>query len=140
MFLKRYHDLINFEQLKKDLREVSKINKRLIKFKLDPCALHVVCKSLEDANKLYSKSKLAGWKKSGIIAVDKRYVVELNSTERLELPIINKGKILVDDDFLRILVKRANEKLRNTWKKVKDLEKSNLEDFINNLLLYFIWL
>ena len=124
LFLKRYHDLVSFEQLKKDLEEISKANNKLIKFKLDPCALHVACKSLEDANKLYSKAKLAGWKKSGIIAVDKRYVVELNSTERLEFPIINKGKILVDDDFLRILVKRANEKLKNTWKKVKSLENS----------------
>ena len=124
LFLKRYHDLICFEQLKKDLKEVSKMSKGLIKFKLDPCALHVACKSLEDVNKLYNKAKLAGWKKSGIIAIDKRYVVELNSTERLELPIINNCKILVDDGFLKILVKRANEKLKRTWKKIKALEKS----------------
>ena len=105
LFLKRYHDLITFEQLKEDLEEISKTSKRLIKFKLDPCALHVVCKNLEDANELYSKAKLAGWKKSGIIAINKRYVAELNSTERLEFPIIKDGKILVDDRFLIILVK-----------------------------------
>lgn len=124
LFLKRYHDLINLEQLKEDLEEVSNVNNKLIKFKLDPCALHVACKSLEDANKLYSKAKLVGWKKSGIIAIGKRYVVELNSTERLELPIISREKVLVDDEFLKILVKRANEKLKNTWKKIKNLEKS----------------
>jgi len=124
LFLKRYHDLISFEQLKKDLKEVSKANNKLIKFKLDPCALHVACKSLEDANKLYNKAKLAGWKKSGIIVIDKRYIVELNSTERLEFPIISGEKILVDDGFLKILVKRANERLKNTWKKIKNLEKS----------------
>ena len=124
LFLKRYHNLISFEQLKKDLEEVSRANNKLIKFKLDPCALHVACKSLEDVNELYSKAKLAGWKKSGIIVIDKRYIVELNSTERLEFPIINHGKILVNDEFLIILVKRANEKLKNTWKKIKTLEKS----------------
>jgi len=122
LFLKRYHNLISFEQLKKDLKEVAKKNKDLIKFKLDPCALHVACKSLEDANELYSKAKLAGWKKSGIIAIGKRYVVELNSTERLEFPIINDNEILVNDEFLRILVKRANEKLKKTWKKIRKLE------------------
>ena len=124
LFLKRYHNLINFEQLKNDLEEVAEKNKGLIKFKLDPCALHVACESLEDAQKLVDKARLAGWKKSGIITADKRYIVELNSTERLEFPIINKGEILVDDDFLKILVKRANEKLENTWKKIKALEKS----------------
>lgn len=124
LFLKRYHDLIIFEQLKKDLEEVAKKGEGLIKFKLDPCALHVACKSLEDANRLYNKAKLTGWKKSGIIAIDKRYVIELNSTERLEFPIIEEGKILVDDYFLNILVKRANEKLENTWKKIERLKKS----------------
>ena len=123
LFLKRYHDLISFEQLKKDLEEVSKSDK-LVKFKLDPCALHVACESLEDAQKLVSGARLVGWKKSGIIAGDKRYVVELNSTERLEFPIINNGKILVDDNFLKILVNRTNEKLENTWKKIKALGKS----------------
>ncbi len=137
LFLERYHDLISFKQLKKDLEKIavssshhpphpfhkaSKI-KELIKFKLDPCALHVACRDLDSANKLYSKAKLTGWKKSGIIAINKRYVLELNSTERLELPIIDKGKILVDDNFLRILVKRANQKLRNTWKKIRAFEK-----------------
>ena len=136
LFLKRYHDLINFEQLKKDLEEVSQTStlpptytkqgeKKLIKFKLDPCALHVACASLEDAQKLLDKARLAGWKKSGIITVGKRYVVELNSTERLEFPIINNGKVLVDNEFLKILVKRANEKLENTWKKIKALEKTS---------------
>ena len=134
LFLKRYHDLINFEQLKKDLEEVSQTptpptytkqgEKKLIKFKLDPCALHVACAILEDAQKLLDKARLAGWKKSGIITVGKRYVVELNSTERLEFPIINKGKIIVDDAFLRILIKRVNEKLKNTWEKIKSLEKT----------------
>ncbi|MCK5624448.1 hypothetical protein KAI04_01245 [Candidatus Pacearchaeota archaeon] len=123
LFLKRYHNLISFEQLKKNLEDVKKA-KKSIKFKLDPCALHVACKTLEDANKLCTKARLAGWKKSGIIAVDKRYIVELNSTERLEFPIIDNGKILVDDDFLKILVKRANEKLKNTWKKIESLEKN----------------
>lgn len=124
LFLKRYHELINFEQLKKDLEEVAKDSVKLIKFKLDPCALHVACNSLENASKLCSKARLAGWKKSGIISTDKRYIIELNSTERLEFPIINQGKILVNDEYLEVLVKRANEKLENTWKKIKALGKS----------------
>ena len=124
LFLKRYHNLISFKQLKEDLQEIAEKTKQLIKFKLDPCALHVASRELESANKLYFKAKLAGWKKSGIIAVNTKYVLELNSTERLEFPIINNGKILVNDNFLKILVKRANIKLKNTWKKIENLEKS----------------
>jgi tRNA wybutosine-synthesizing protein 3 len=124
LFLKRYHDYLNFEELKKDLEEIAGKNKELIKIKLDPCALHVACESLEYANELINRAKLAGWKKSGIITANKRYIVELNSTERLEFPVINMGEILVNDKFLKILVKRANEKLNNTWEKIKILEES----------------
>lgn len=123
LFLKRYHDLISFKQLEKDFKKVSKVNINLIKFKLDPCALHVACKSLEDAKKLLRKAQLAGWKKSGIVSSGQRIILELNSTERLEFPILSKGKLLIDNKFLIILVKRANEKLENTWKKIKNLEK-----------------
>ena len=103
LFLKIYHDLISFNQLKKDLDEAIKKNKK-IKFKMEACILHVACKSLKDSQVLHDKAKLAGWKKSGIIALEKRFVVELNSTEKLEFPIIEKNKILVGHEFLKIVI------------------------------------
>lgn len=149
LFLKIYHDLINFNQLKKDLMKIASlfpdINKKqltkedrglidskkirasdnergnLIKFKMEPCILHVACRSLEDTQKLYDKAKLAGWKKSGVIALERRFVVELNSTEKLEFPIIEKNRILVDDDFLKIVVIETNRKLKKSWEKIEKL-------------------
>jgi tRNA(Phe) wybutosine-synthesizing methylase Tyw3 len=47
----------------------------------------------------------------------------LNSSDRLEFPIIRKGKILVDDVFLKLIVKSSNEKLEKGWEKIKKLEK-----------------
>ncbi|RLG15943.1 hypothetical protein DRN69_02195 [Candidatus Pacearchaeota archaeon] len=123
LFVIVYHDLISFEQLKKDLNIIIKKNKELIKFKMESCALHVACRSLKDAQDLYDKAKLAGWKRSGIIASNKRFMVELNSTEKLEFPIINKNKILVNDEFLRMIIKDSNKKLKKCWKKIMKLEK-----------------
>lgn len=155
LFMKVEHDLITFNQLKKDLLEISNKTKENIKFKQEPCILHVACRSLEDAKRIYNKGKLAGWKKSGIIALGnekgKRIVVELNSTEKLEFPIIENaknfslknfgstksnlvhlhrnqqdfvgGKILVDDDFLKIIIKKSNENMKKSWKKIEKLEK-----------------
>lgn len=123
LLIKVYHDLISFERLKRDLEEI-KNKKEDIKFKMEPCALHVSCRTFEQAQKLQENAKLAGWKKSGVISFEKRFVVEMNSTERLEFPVIRKGKILVDDDFLKIVVENANEKLRKGWKKIKRMEKS----------------
>lgn len=123
LFIKVYHDKISFDTLKKELNSALKKNKK-IKFKFEPCALHVSCKTLKDAQNLYNKAKLAGWKRSGIIATANRFMVELNSTEHLEFSIIENNKILVDDEFLQIVVKESNKKLENSWKKIEKLEKT----------------
>ncbi|MCK5043402.1 hypothetical protein KAR52_00145 [Candidatus Pacearchaeota archaeon] len=123
LFFNVYHDLISFNQIKKDLEVISKKNKKSVKFKLEPCALHVACRTLEDAQNFYNNVKLAGWKKFGLISFKHRFIVELNSTERLEFPIINSGKILVDDEFLKIIVDESNKKLKKSWMKIEKLSK-----------------
>ncbi|GBE19548.1 hypothetical protein BMS3Abin17_00272 [archaeon BMS3Abin17] len=123
LFVNVYHDLIDFKSLKKDLIEASKKNKKLIKFKQEPCILHVACRSLEDAKEVYEKAKLVGWKRSGIISSGKRFVVEMISTEKLEFPIIESGKILVDDVFLKIIVRESNKNLKKSWEKIEKLRK-----------------
>ncbi|HRZ85512.1 MAG TPA: hypothetical protein P5277_01905 [Candidatus Paceibacterota bacterium] len=127
LFIEVWHDLIKITDLKKaiskTLEDKSK-SKELVYFKQDPCILHVACKTLEKAQKLHDLAKLAGWKRCGIITSNKRFVVELNATDRLEFPIINKGKLLVNDDFLEIVIKESNKKLKLSWEKINKLEKS----------------
>lgn len=120
------------------------------KFKQEPLILHVMCKDLESAKKLLEKAQISGWKRSGIIFADKknfqeknslssplrcnkprsinsvenkRIVVELLSTEKLEFPLTHDGKFLVDENFLKIVLKKANENLKKGWKKIKRLER-----------------
>lgn len=131
LLTKVYHDLISFEQIKKDLEEL-KNRKEDFKFKLEPCALHVVFRNFEDAQKFYEKAKLLGWKKAGVIAFDKRFIVELTSSERLEFPIIQNGKILVDDEFLKIVVEDANGKLKKGWMKIEKLRENLEKEKVND--------
>jgi len=122
LFISVYHNKIFLKQLKEDLNSALKIGKK-IKFKLEPCILHVSCKRLEQAEIIYNKAKLAGWKKSGIIGMKNGFNVELNGTDRLEFPIINENKILVSEEFLKIIVEESNKKLEKSWSKIKKLEK-----------------
>jgi tRNA wybutosine-synthesizing protein 3 len=122
LFLFVSHDKISFNQLKKELDLALKKGKN-IKFKEEPCILHISCKTLEDAEILYEKGKLAGWKRLGIIGTRNGFTFELNSTEKLEFPIIQNGKILVDDIFLKIITEDSNNKLEKNWMKIKKLEK-----------------
>jgi len=121
LFLFVSHEKISFSQLKKELNKLKGLNKK-VKFKLEPCILHIACKTLEDAQILFEKGKDAGFKRLGIIGTSHGFTFELNSTEKLEFPIIDKKKVLVDDNFLKIVLKDANKKLEKSWEKIGKLE------------------
>jgi len=152
LFLFVSHDKISFKELKKELdkivspptrdltsiirsppptlgkrvikgEKILEIKNLKIKFKLEPAIIHIACKTLEDAEELFEIGKNAGWKRLGIIGTRNGFTFELNSTEKLEFPIIKNKKILVDDEFLRIIVDDANKKLEMSWMKIKKLEK-----------------
>lgn len=122
LFLFRTHREIKFEQLKKELENL-KDTKELIYFKQEPCLVVIACSSLEKQQEIFNKARNAGWEKSGIITTDKKRIVELMSTEKINFPIMNNGKILVDDNFLKLIVKESNIKLKKTWNKIKNFEK-----------------
>ena len=116
-----YHDLISFKRLKNDLNKVNYSS--YVKFKQEPCILHVACRILGDAQSLLDKAKEAGWKRSGIISSEKRFIVELNGTEKMELLIMNQGKILVNNEYLELVARRSNENLKKSWDKIEKLER-----------------
>ena len=123
LMLKIYHNFISFAELKKNLNELLKTGKN-IRFKMEPCALHVACREFEQAKKLCNDARVAGWKRTGIISSEKRFVIEMNSTEKLDFPVIRNRKMLVDDNFLKIIAEEANEKLERCWRKIEELEKN----------------
>ena len=121
VFLFRSHDKINSKTLKNALNKAVKGYKDMIYLKHEPCIMHVACNSLNDAFNLTNLSRQCGWKKSGIIS--KSNVVEMLSTEILAVPVADKGKIIVNDNYLNTLVLECNKKLKQTRQKIKNLEK-----------------
>lgn len=91
-------------------------------FKQEPCILHVACRNVQSMKELFEKAKLAGWKNTGAIAFNKRFVLDLRSTEKLEFPISRRGNLLVDEDFLKIAVEEANKNLKKGWEKIEKLK------------------
>ena len=122
VFLFRTHDKTSLNQVREELGKIGRKYKGLVEFQQTTCILHVACKDLKSAQQLVNKANLSGWKHSGIISM-KRNIVELHSTEKISFPIMNKGKVLVDDDFLKIVIKEANSKLERVWEKIKRLNK-----------------
>jgi tRNA wybutosine-synthesizing protein 3 len=122
MFLFRAHEKVIFSTLKKEIEDALKISKETILFKQEPCLLAISCRDLETQGKLFSLARNNGWKRSGIVTTDKKFIIELVSTENISFPIADKGIILVSDDFLKVVLKKANSNLEKTWDKIKRLE------------------
>jgi len=121
VFLFKCHERIEVEQLKNALTSVKYPG--LVYFKQETCILHVACSTMDSARVLLNKAKFAGWKRSGIIASGKRIILELMSTEKMELPIADNRKLLVDEGYLKLLVREANSRLVRVWEKIEKLEK-----------------
>src|SRR3989344_5460900 len=79
--------------------------------KLDDAIKHV-CEKLNYLSNYYTTSSCSG-----------RIIVEAISTEYMALPIMDKARILVDDNYLKRIVKEANRKLERVWEKIRRFEK-----------------
>ncbi len=76
-----------------------------------PPILHVACRTQHHAEKLMKAANNAGFKRSGVISF-RNWVVEIASWERIELPIAISGKLIVPQQYLDMVVKLSNLKLR----------------------------
>lgn len=122
LFLFTSHEKIKPKDILPKLENYAK-NHKEVKFKTEACILHVSCENVNDAEKLYQKAKKAGWKRTGLISFKKRLVLELNSTEKIEFPVIINHEKIVTEDFLKKIVREANKKLEKSWEKITRLEK-----------------
>jgi len=113
------HDAVSLEEFIKNIPR-----KGNFKFKQESPIVHIVCKSPEDAEKMLKKSQETGWKRSAIISFGNNIVAELIGTEKLDFPLIKNGKLLVSEEFLKIILEKANKNLEKGWKKIEKLTKS----------------
>ena len=123
------HKPVSVNQVKLSLRNLTGSGE--LWFKQEPLIIHTAARNLERAQQLLDLAKLSGFKKSGIIASKRRFVVEIEGTDILSTIIGKEGKVFVDDNYLKILVETANKKLlRNLNKKDKlyNILKKELSD------------
>ena len=85
--------------------------------------IHICVKTNELARKLMHISKKSGLNQVGIIANRNKIVVELICDSKLELPIYENGIILINEEYLKILIKKANKNLEKSWNAIKNLTK-----------------
>ncbi len=118
-FLFRSHEAIDFNEIKQALNNMK--TKNSIWLMQEPVIIHVCSRTFKDAEKFLKLASPLGFKRSGIISSEKRIIIEIVATERIETIISKNGKMLPDDNYLKILVDESNRKLEKTRKKAKIL-------------------
>ncbi|MBU0471692.1 MAG: hypothetical protein KKF89_02820 [Nanoarchaeota archaeon] len=120
-FLLRTHELANADELITLIHKLKELE--TVWLRQEPVILHVAARTLKDASKLLRLVRIIGFKRCGLFEVEKRFLMELVSTEKIDAIIAKDGEVLVSDKYIRVLVEEANKRLKRTWEKTKKLEK-----------------
>lgn len=112
------HSPVKFSQIKNALKKIENYPKEDIWLREESIIMHIACRTLKDAEILLNKIKPLGFKRSGIASA-KKIILEIMATENMDAIIAKKGKLLVNDAYLRILTEEANKKLKRTQNKIK---------------------
>jgi tRNA wybutosine-synthesizing protein 3 len=124
LFTFRSHKKTTFKELKEALNKLieNKVQGTVL-FKQEPCLVVVSCIDKDSQWELFSAARNNGWKKSGILSINKKRLLELMASENMSFPIYKDEKILVNDEFLKIVLEKANSNLEKGWKKIERLKK-----------------
>ncbi|MFP4111531.1 MAG: tRNA wybutosine-synthesizing 3 family protein [Candidatus Woesearchaeota archaeon] len=90
-------------------------------FMEEPAILHVCARDIDSAKVFLELVREISFKRSGIISMSRRIIIEILDTEKMETLVTKKGKLYVDPEYADILVKEANNKLKRTKDKLKRL-------------------
>lgn len=95
--------------------------------------LHVGARTLDDAVKLLNLAIGLGFKYSNIKSVShKKLLIEIRSTERMDVPLGADGELWVSENYIERIVNIANDQLRRFKGKLKRLEEE-VERLTQNL-------
>ncbi len=88
--------------------------------KVEPFIMHVACEDLSAAKRLLAVSKKM-YKKSCILTVAKKFIIEIRGSENIVMPFSSGGKKLFTDN--EFLVNIVNQKLSSIFDGIKKFEK-----------------
>ncbi|XP_028762976.1 tRNA wybutosine-synthesizing protein 2/3/4 [Neltuma alba] len=80
-------------------------------FRFEPLIIAVECKDLSSAQSLVSLAISCGFRESGITNANKRVIIAIRCSIRLEVPLGDTHKIMVPPEYVRYVVEVANDKM-----------------------------
>ena len=112
------HDLVSAEEVLLTLEKADEC----FKIKFEPFILHVKCETVEDAQMLQKAAFSSGFKNSGITFghKGKHVMCAVRAPSSIDVPLTDhKGSNMVSDEYICYIVKIANEKMTENFRKIE---------------------
>jgi tRNA wybutosine-synthesizing protein 3 len=90
--------------------------------------IHITSKTIDAADRILKIAIACGFKNSGLKSMKKRIVVEICSTERLDMPIGNDGILFCNRNHMELLVNISNEVFNKSNLKLEKLRRELKKD------------
>jgi len=120
-FIAKWHRKVSKEEVLKAMGTWKDADGELWLMSQSPI-LHVSCASIEKAKQLLNLAIASGFKYSGIKSITmKRVMVEIMSTERMDVPVGKGGVIFCSEPYLDFIVSKANFMLERGRSKLSRL-------------------
>ncbi|CAN6175564.1 unnamed protein product [Urochloa humidicola] len=87
-------------------------------FRFEPMIVAVECRDADAAAALVAAAIQAGFRESGITSLQKRAMVAIRCSIRMEVPLGQTGELVVSPDYVRYLVRTANCKMEANKKRM----------------------
>ncbi len=120
VFLGCWHQQITVEDVFNALASFEKGQAWLL---TQPPIFHIGCKHLKAAGEILNLGVTSGFKHSGIRSVSGQIIVELRSTERMDMPLGKQGTMFIDKETIFFLVDIANTALFRAQEKLTRLKE-----------------
>jgi len=121
-FMGKWHREVTFEEVKEQVAGIDKKD-GIVWFRQESMIFHIVGRTLDDAVVVLNIALKSGLKHSGVqVFKQGRYLVEICGAERMDVPVIDSGILLIDDNYLEYLINLANRKLRETRRRLEKFE------------------
>lgn len=124
IFHGKWHNIVTLDEIK---TAIKKFNKGQLWFLAQPPIFHIASENIDDADKLLKIGINSGFKHSGFKTVNDRIIVEICSTERIDMPIGLDQKVYIDDVTILYLIDLANNLIIRSQKKLKKLKNALLK-------------
>jgi len=120
-FHRKWHRKVKFREVKEGIESYAG---EVLWFKQEPIIFHLGTNSLENSKKILVACEKAGVKRSGIkVAKEGKFIIEIVGTHQINAPVRENGETKIDDNYLKYLVEKANQKFDKNNESLKKLEK-----------------